>query len=390
MNFDFDEDQYFIKNDARRFLSDRCSMDMVRTYLDSDATEISPLWQEIVELGWLGVAIPEEYGGLGMGYLELCVIAEELGRVVAPVPFSSSIYLAAEAIVQYGSEEQKQQYLPAIASGELIGTMAWSEKGAWSESSVSLSNQDGSDAVVFDNGFITGVKRPVSHGMLADIAVVTARNTEGETVLVLVELCENTLQRKPLMSVDPSQRNAELSFDRHPALLLGKCEDAQEALDNVLNRAAILYAFEQVGGAQRCQELAVEYVKERKTFSRQVGSYQAVKHKLARMYAQNELARSNAYYGAWALASGSEELPLAAAAARISATNCFEFAAREGLHLHGGMGYTWEVDCHLYLKRSRDLALKVGSSRCWNEKLIATALACMNDTEKVPTWLANS
>ena len=122
MNFDFDEDQYFIKNDARRFLSDRCSMDMVRTYLDSDATEISPLWQEIVELGWLGVAIPEEYGGLGMGYLELCVIAEELGRVVAPVPFSSSIYLAAEAIVQYGSEEQKQQYLPAIASGELIGT----------------------------------------------------------------------------------------------------------------------------------------------------------------------------------------------------------------------------------------------------------------------------
>ena len=294
MNFDFDEDQYFIKNDARRFLSDRCSMDMVRTYLDSDATDISPLWQEIVELGWLGVAIPEEYGGLGMGYLELCVIAEELGRVVAPVPFSSSIYLAAEAIMQYGSEEQKQQYLPAIASGELIGTMAWSEKGA------SESSQNKDNALVFDNGFITGVKRPVAHGMLANIAVVTARNTEGETVLVLVELSENTLQRKSLMSVDPSQRNAQLSFDRHPALLLGKCEDAQEALGNVLNRAAILYAFEQLGGAQRCQELAVEYVKERKTFSRQVGSYQAVKHKLARMYAQNELARSNAYYGAWA------------------------------------------------------------------------------------------
>ena len=145
-----------------------------------------------------------------------------------------------------------------------------------------------------------------------------------------------------------------------------------------------------MGGAQRCQELAVEYVKERKTFSRQVGSYQAVKHKLARMYAQNELARSNAYYGAWALASDSVELPLAAAAARISATSCFEFSAREGLHLHGGMGYTWEVDCHLYLKRSRDLALKVGSSRYWNEKLIATALACMDDTETVPTWLANS
>ena len=158
----------------------------------------------------------------------------------------------------------------------------------------------------------------------------------------------------------------------------------------MLDRAAVLLAFEQIGGADRCLELAVDYVKERKTFGRAVGSYQAVKHKLARMYAQNELARSNAYYGAWALASESEELPIAASAARISATECFEFAAREGLHLHGGMGYTWEVDCHLYLKRSRDLALRLGGLRQWKEKLVSATLAATSSPATTPTWLANS
>lgn len=376
MNFDFNEDQNFIKNDARRFLTDRCDMEMVRGYLEEDSHQLNPLWQEIVELGWLGVAIPEEYGGLGMGYLELCVIAEELGRVVAPVPFSSSIYLAAEAILQYGSEEQKQNYLPRIAAGELIGTLAWVDPAEQGQ------------AVVFKDGAISGSKQAVPHGTLATVAVVAARNADGDAVLVITELSD-AVQREAQTAVDPSQRLARLRFDQQPAELLEKGDRGDEALNNIFDRAAVMFAFEQVGGAERCQEMAADYVKERKTFSRAVGSYQAVKHKLATMYAQNELARSNAYYGAWALASDSDELPLAASTARISACDCFEFAAREGLHLHGGMGYTWEVDCHLYLKRSRDLALKLGSKRHWNEKLVVRAVESMRDPDSVPTWLAN-
>jgi alkylation response protein AidB-like acyl-CoA dehydrogenase len=382
MKFDFDEDQRFIRNDARRFLADRCPMEDVRQHLSSDPRVISPLWREICELGWPGAAIPEAYGGLGMGYLELCVLAEELGRVVAPVPFSSSIYLAAEAILQYGSEEQKQHYLPGLASGEIVGTLAWSGSGE--------------KAVVLEGGSITGAKRPVAGGTLADIAVVSAVTPEDKHVLVLVELAESAaasgkrVQRETLKSADPSVRNAQLTFDNCPAQILGNGEDSWGALRGLLDRAAVLLAFEQIGGADRCLELAVDYVKERKTFGRAVGSYQAVKHKLARMYAQNELARSNAYYGAWALASGSEELPIAASAARISATECFEFAAREGLHLRGGMGYTWEVDCHLYLKRSRDLALRLGGLRQWKERLVSATLAATSSPATTPTWLANS
>ena len=382
MKFDFDEDQQFIRNDARRFLADRCLMEDVRQHLTGDPLVISPLWQEICELGWPGAAIPEAYGGLGMGYLELCVLAEELGRVVAPVPFSSSIYLAAEAILQYGSEEQKQQYLPGLVSGEIVGTLAWSDAGE--------------KAVAFEDGSISGVKRPVAGGTLADIAVVSALTSEDKHVLVLVELAETAaandkhVQRQTLESADPSVRNAQITFDDCPAQLLGNGGDSAGTLPQLLDRAAVLLAFEQIGGADRCLELAVDYVKERKTFGRAVGSYQAVKHKLAKMYAQNELARSNAYYGAWALASESDELPIAASAARISATECFEFAAREGLHLHGGMGYTWEVDCHLYLKRSRDLALRLGGLRQWKEKLISATLTATSSPAATPIWLANS
>ena len=380
MKFDFNEDQQFIRNDARRFLADRCPMDEVRQHLTSDPAVISPLWQEICELGWPGAVIPEAYGGLGMGYLELCVLAEELGRVVAPVPFSSSIYLAAEAILQFGSEAQKQQYLPRLASGDIIGTLAWSG-----------SRQQ---EVVLEGDVITGTKRPVAGGTLADIAVVSALTPQGKQVLVLVEFAESTVasgkqvQREALKSADPSVRNAQLTFDRCPAQILGNSD--RRSLPALLDRAAVLLAFEQIGGADRCLESTVDYVKERKTFGRAVGSYQAVKHKLARMYAQNELARSNAYYGAWALASDSGELPIAASAARISATECFEYSAREGLHLHGGMGYTWEVDCHLYLKRSRDLALRLGSLRQWKEKLISATLAATRARATIPTWLANS
>ena len=390
MRFDFDEDQKSIRNDARRFLTDRCAADAVRDYLDGDQAEVSPLWHEISELGWLGVAIPEEFGGLGMGYLELCVLAEELGRVVAPVPFASSIYLAAEAILRFGSRAQKEKYLPVMASGQVIGTMAWADPQPGGESLHSA------EPLQFLDGHLTGAKWPVPFGALADIVVLGVRNARGEVELVLAELSPSvdqsdaTITRSPLGSVDPSQANAELDFYQHPAEILGDTAHGDQALDEILNRAAVMMSFEQLGGADRCREMAIEHVLQRSTFGRIVGSYQAVKHKLAMMYARNELARSNAYYGAWALSADSVELPIAASAARVSASESAEFATREALHLHGGMGYTWEVDCHLYLKRSRELALRLGSIRRWKEKLVAATLASTRDSETTPTWLANS
>ena len=390
MRFDFDEDQQAIRNDARRFLTERCAMDSVRDYLEGDQAEVSPLWHEMSELGWQGVAIPEAFGGLGMGYLELCVLAEELGRVVAPVPFASSIYLAAEAILRFGSKAQQDKYLPGLASGQIIGTVAWAEAEHVAGASESV------ERVQINDGYLNGAMWPVPFGALADIAVLGVRDAQAELELVITELNPSagasraTITRLPLNSVDPSQANVRLNFSRHPAESLGDTAHGGVALEDLLNRAAVVMSFEQVGGADRCREMAIEHVLQRSTFGRTVGSYQAVKHKLAMMYARNELARSNAFYGAWALSADSEELPIAASAARVSASESLEFATREGLHLHGGMGFTWEVDCHLYLKRSRELALRLGSIRRWKEKLVAATLAAVREPETIPTWLANS
>lgn len=365
-------------------------MDSVRDYLAGDQAEVSPLWHEMSELGWQGVAIPEAFGGLGMGYLELCVLAEELGRVVAPVPFASSIYLAAEAILRFGSKAQQDKYLPGLASGQIIGTVAWAEAEHVAGASESV------ERVQMRDGYLNGAMWPVPFGALADIAVLGVRNAQAELELVITELNPSagasraTITRLPLNSVDPSQANVRLNFSRHPAESLGDTAHGGVALEDLLNRAAVVMSFEQVGGADRCREMAIEHVLQRSTFGRTVGSYQAVKHKLAMMYARNELARSNAFYGAWALSADSEELPIAASAARVSASESLEFATREGLHLHGGMGFTWEVDCHLYLKRSRELALRLGSIRRWKEKLVVATLAAVREPETIPTWLANS
>ena len=201
MRFDFDEDQQAIRNDARRFLTERCAMDSVRDYLEGDQADVSPLWHEMSELGWQGVAIPEAFGGLGMGYLELCVLAEELGRVAAPVPFASSIYLAAEAILRFGSKAQKDKYLPGLASGQLIGTVAWAETQHVAGDSETI------ERVQIRDGHLNGAMWPVPFGALADIAVLGVRNAQAELELVIAELNPSsgesraTITHLPLNSV---------------------------------------------------------------------------------------------------------------------------------------------------------------------------------------------
>ncbi|MEN9315940.1 MAG: hypothetical protein RIS35_2333 [Pseudomonadota bacterium] len=362
MEFDFSTDQKQLKDQVRRFLSDRCDRTAVRAVLDGPQSHDDRLWKGLAEQGFLGATIPEAYGGLGAGYLEACVIAEELGRAVAPVPFSSSIAIAAEFLMLAGSEAQKQRWLPALASGEAIGTLALVEgPGKATEGSI----RAGVAA-----GLLTGVKSPVADGDIADFAVVVARDEKDAVSLYLVDLKGAGVSRSVLKSVDPTRSQASLSFDGAPAEPLGAAGQGMKIVADVFDRAAVLIAFEQVGGADKALETARDYALDRFAFGRPIGSLQAIKHMLADMYVSATLARSNAYYGAWALSTGSGELPEAAATARVSATQAYQHCARNNIQVHGGMGFTWEFDCHLHYRRSNLLAVALGSLSSWEDLLI--------------------
>jgi hypothetical protein len=362
MDFDYTDDQKFLRTEARRFLESRSPIEVVRGVLNDDSKSYDAgLWKAVAEQGWLGAAIPEEHGGLGLGHIELAAIAEELGRSLAPIPFASTVYFVAEAIMLAGSDAQKSRWLPKIAVGEVIGCFATSERaGALTEAQVQAR---------VDGGKLSGVKIPVTDGDIADLAVVLAR--EGSrTSLYLVELAGAGVTRETIQTLDPTRGVAKLTFASAAAERLGEAGEGMALAEQVLNRAAVLLAFEQVGGADRALEMAKSYALERYAFGRPIGSYQAIKHKLADIYIKNELARSNAYYGAWALQTGAAELPVAAAAARVAACEAFWFAAKESLQTHGGMGYTWEVDCHLFYRRAQQLGLVAGGAKAWKERLV--------------------
>ena len=362
MNFDFSDDQKFLKSEARKFLSARCPTAKVRAVLDDPAkSHDAELWSEIAGQGWLGTAIPEAYGGLGLGRLELCVIAEELGRALAPVPFASTAYFLTEALLMAGSQTQKRAWLPKIAAGEVIGCFASVERaGPLTEAQVQAR---------VESGKLTGTKLPVTDGDIADIAVVLAKEG-GRPSLFLVELGGGAVAREALATLDPTRGAAKLVFSGAAAERLGEAGEGMALAEALLARAAILLAFEQVGGADRALEMAKEYAISRYAFGRPIGSYQAIKHKLADMYVNNELARSNAYYGAWALDTDAAELPLAAAAARVSACEAYWYAAKENLQTHGGIGFTWEMDCHLFYRRAQQLGLVAGAAKAWKERLV--------------------
>ncbi|MBR1125826.1 acyl-CoA/acyl-ACP dehydrogenase [Bradyrhizobium lablabi] len=366
MNFDFSDDQKQMRDAARKFLSEQCSPKAVRVVLDGKAPYDKALWKGLAEMGFLGVAIPEEFGGAGAGHLELCVIAEEMGRANAPVPFSSTVYLAAEALLIAGSDAQKQKWLPKVASGEAIGTLALFEgSGNPSPKAIKLA----ASGVT-----LSGVKKPVADGAIADFAVVAARTgssgRESDISLFLVDLKAGGVEVKELTNIDPTRGQAELTFTNTKAEPLGATGEGWSILTQVLDRAAVLLAFEQVGGADRALEMGRDYALDRIAFGRPIGSFQAVKHILADMYVSATLARSNCYYGAWALSTNAGELPEAAAAARISATQAFQHCAKNNIQVHGGMGFTWEFDCHMYYRRANATALALGSMSYWEDALI--------------------
>jgi alkylation response protein AidB-like acyl-CoA dehydrogenase len=259
MNFDISDDQKQLRDEARKFLTEKCPPKAVRAVLDGKADYDRDLWKGLAEMGFLGVAIPEEFGGAGAGHLELCVLAEEMGRALAPVPFSSTVYLAAETLMIAGSEAQKQKWLPKIASGEAIGTLALFEgPGNPSHKAIKLTAA---------NNMLNGVKKPVADGAIADFAIVAARTgssgRESDIALYLADRKAGGVEAKVLTGIDPTRQQAELTFKNCKAEPLGDGRDGWGILTRVLDRAAVLTAFEQVGGSDRALEMGRDYALDR-------------------------------------------------------------------------------------------------------------------------------
>ncbi|MDD2058425.1 acyl-CoA/acyl-ACP dehydrogenase [Pseudomonas sp. GD03860] len=357
MNFDFSDEQQMLREQARRFLSETSTFHALRERIAQGALIDHELWRQVAELGWLAVAIPEEQGGLGLGALELCVLAEEFGRSLAPVPFHGTVFLGAELLKRCQVPEAAI-WLSRIASGEAI--IAAQPTLRWDSVSLHL-----------DSGVVTGNCEPLAYAAQAHAAILPVLQA-GQPALVLVDLEQQPLPSRGARSLDDVVPYAVLELDQTPVVVLAEGEAAQRAMRQVVDQDAILTAFEQIGGADAACQLARDYALERHTFGRPIGSYQAVKHKLADMAVKIELARSNAYFGAWAMYAGENaDRSLAAAASRLSATTAFEYAARECIHLHGGIGYTWEADCHFFYKRSRLLAVILGQPGAWVDQLLA-------------------
>jgi acyl-CoA dehydrogenase len=361
MNFDFPDELKQLRDEARRFLNERCPTSVPRRILEGSEPYDRALWQSMAEMGWTGAAIPEEYGGAGLGHLAVCVLAEELGHAVAPVPFSSSVYLATEAIKLFGSDAQKRHYLPKLAAGELVGTFAMAEKAG-------PADPRKLNAHVVD-GKLRGTKLAVPDGDVADFAVVAVHGGNASWLHV-VDLAGSGVSREAVKTIDPTRSHARIVFEGAAAEPLPGSEGA-DSVRRLLDCAAVMLAFEQVGCAQAALEMARDYARERYAFGRPIGSFQAIKHKLADVYIAVELARSNAYYGAWALHSDAAELPIAASVARISACDAGWLASKENIQTHGGMGFTWQMDCQFYYRRSKLHALALGGTREWKQRLIA-------------------
>lgn len=364
MNFDFSDEQNLLRDEVHKYLVKESPLAVAREVMEAGGTHSARVWQGLVDLGATSLMLPVDCGGSGLGALELCVVAEQVGRQLGAVPLASTLYLAVQVLLLGASAAQQQRWLPPVAGGA-IGAFA-----------APL------DAVLagvvlprFADGRLSGPVDLVSDGAAAQWAVVLAADESGRPVWVVSDLSAG-LSRRPLATLDPSKPFAAWKFEATPGEALDSVPDAARLLARVRDRAAVLLAFEQLGTADAALEMAVAYARERRAFGRTIGSYQGIKHKLVELYNGNQLARVHCYYGAWALAAdaaaeGAPELATAAASARVSASQAATQAAHEGLHVHGGMGYTWDMDCHLFMRRARQQAVLLGHEHAWREQLAA-------------------
>ena len=365
MNFAFSEEQEELRKTVRAFLESKSSETAVREQMETENGFDPAVWSQMGEqMGLQGLSIPEEFGGSGFGFIELGVVLEEMGRALLCAPFFSSVVLAANALLLSGDDAAKKKYLPGIAAGETIATLATTEpSGKWDEKGITTKAEgSGSDWK------ITGSKMFVIDGATASLIIVGARTSKGVS-LFAVDGDAKGLTRTSLSTMDQTRKQAKLEFNATPATLIGTDGKGWDVLSQVFDLAAVALAAEQVGGAQKVLEMAVEYAKVRVQFGRPIGSFQAIKHKCADMLLEVESAKSAAYYGMWCAAEMNDELASVASLAKAYCSEAYFHAAAENIQIHGGIGFTWEHPAHLYFKRAKSSELLFGDPTYHRELL---------------------
>jgi alkylation response protein AidB-like acyl-CoA dehydrogenase len=375
VNFAFTEEQQELRAAARAFLAEVSGSERVRAAMASEPGYDPEVWKRIgSELGWPAAIVPEAYGGLGLGAVELVALVEAMGESLLCSPFFATVCLAAQAVLAAGSEEQKQRYLAPIAEGQARAALATAEPGLAHDEVALEARRDG------DGYRLDGTKRYAIDGHSADWLVVSARapGSRGDDGVSLFAVAGDSagLERRVLPTMDMTRRQAELRFAnvRVPASArLGEEGSGAEPLRRALDLGAIALAAESVGGAQRCLDLSVAYAKEREQFGRPIGSFQAIKHKCADMMVKVETARSAVYYAGCAAAEQAGDLPVAASLAKAYCSEAYYHCAAETIQIFGGVGFTWEYDPHLYFKRARASESLLGTP-AWHRERVARAI----------------
>jgi alkylation response protein AidB-like acyl-CoA dehydrogenase len=365
VNFAFSEEQEELRRIVRQFLDDKSPESEVRRLMETEQGYDEGVWRQMADqMGLQGLIIPEEFGGSGYSYIELIVVLEEMGRSLICAPYFSTVALATNALLHAGDDAAKKELLPGIASGETIATVAFTEdNGRWDEQGVTMTATKEGDGYK-----LSGSKMFVIDGHTANLIVVAARTGDGVSLFTVAGDASG-LTRTPLSTMDQTRKQAKLEFDGTPAKLLGAEGGGWATLERMLDLAAVALAAEQVGGAQKCLDMSVEYAKVRVQFGRPIGSFQAIKHKCADMLLEVESAKSAAYYAGWCAAELNDELPSVASLAKAYCSEAYFHAAAENIQIHGGIGFTWEHPAHLYFKRAKSSELLLGDPTYHRELL---------------------
>jgi alkylation response protein AidB-like acyl-CoA dehydrogenase len=373
MDFGFSEEQEMLRSSARDFLAKEAPMTYVRKMMEDDRGYTDDLWRKMAALGWMGLVLPEEFGGSGLDFVDMVVVLEEMGRAVLPGPFFSTVILAGIAIAEGGSAKQKAAYLPKIGDGSLKATLAQLEPSArWDADGIELTAKSEGGGYTLD-----GTKLFVPDANVADLFVVAGRapgskGAEGVS-LFLVDAKTAGVSVTMLKTMDQTRKLGEVTFKGVKVgsdALLGTAGGGWKLLERVADRGKVGLAAEMCGGAQRVLEMSVEYAKVREQFGKPIGSFQAIQHKCANMLVEVESSKSITYYAAWAVANDVAEAPLAAAMAKAYTSDAYRHTAGEGIQIHGGIGFTWEHDMHIFFKRAKSSEVTFGDAT-WNREVVA-------------------
>ena len=367
MDFSFTSDQQLLKNSARAFLDEHCKPAAVRLLWDDPRGESESMWKEMAQLGWLGLSLPEAYGGSGLGMVESSILLEELGRAAYPGPYWPTV-LAAAAIEAVGTDAQKKRWLSAIATGDARATVALLDADLdWDPAAMTTKAQ-----MTAKGWELSGTKRFVPWAHVANVLLIPARAPEGPA-LFLIDPASPGLKLSPVQGMDLATRWVHVDLDKVPAspgMVLGDPGRATELLASLLRRGAVGAAAEMLGAARRCLDMAVGYAKVREQFGQPIGSFQAIRHKCSEMLLEVENSHSAVYYAAWALDAAADDHVLAASVAKAYVGDASRKVCGEAIQVHGGIGFTWEYDLHIYFKRAKALEAMYGDADYHREQIV--------------------